>query len=122
MGIPTDVSDTFNPEQRELAQEMLDVMHPMSQRYEGTINDEKMIELYAVPTTNLSAPTLIVHAKDDVLVSYKHAENAPNKINQSQLIVYDTGSHGMLSQIDGTRELVKDFLNAATSNSTTYGV
>ncbi|NPE31475.1 alpha/beta hydrolase [Methanococcoides sp. SA1] len=120
MGIPTDVYETFNPEQKELAQEMLDIMHPMSQRYEGTINDEKMIKSYTVPTGNLSAPTLIIHAKDDVLVSYKHAENAHNKINQSQLVLYDTGGHGMLSHMDSIRVLLKDFLHESASNSTTY--
>lgn len=124
MGIPTDIYETFNPEQKELAQEMLDGMHPMSQRYEGTINDEKMIKSYTVPTTNLRAPTLIIHAKDDALVSYTHAENAHNKINQSQLVLYDTGGHGMLSQMDDTRVLVQDFLNESisngTSNSTTH--
>ncbi|AKB43595.1 aromatic hydrocarbon catabolism protein [Methanosarcina vacuolata Z-761] len=111
MGIPSQVYETFSPEQKELAQEMLDIMHPMSQRYKGTVNDEKMIEFYTVPTDNLRAPTLIIHAKDDALVSYKHAENAHSKINQSQLVLYDTGGHGMLSQMNGTRVLVKELLN-----------
>ncbi|MCQ1536181.1 alpha/beta hydrolase [Methanosarcina sp. KYL-1] len=119
MGIPTEVYEAFNPEQKELAQEMLDIMHPMSQRYEGTVNDEKMIEFYTVPAGNLRAPTLIIHAKDDALVSYEHAENAHNKISQSQLVLYDTGGHGMLSQMNSTRVLVKDFLNESTYNSTT---
>ena len=119
MGIPTQVYETFNPEQKELAQEMLDIMHPMSQRYKGTINDGKMIEFYTVPTSNLRVPTLIIHAKDDALVSYKHAENAHNKIKQSQLILYDTGGHAMLSQMSRTRVLVKEFLNESTYNSTT---
>jgi pimeloyl-ACP methyl ester carboxylesterase len=119
MGIPTQVYETFNPEQKELAQEMLDIMHPMSQRYKGTINDEKMIEYYTVPTSDLRAPTLIIHAKDDALVSYEHAENAHNKINQSQYMLYDTGGHGMLSQMGKNRLLVKEFLNESTYNSTT---
>lgn len=114
MGIPTQVYETFNPEQKELAQEMLDIMHPMSQRYRGTVNDEKMIEFYTVPTDNLGAPALIIHAKDDALVSYKHAENAHSKINKLQLVLYDTGGHGMLSQMNGTRVLVKEFLNEST--------
>ena len=114
MGIPQQVYETFNPEQKELAQEMLDIMHPMSQRYKGTVNDEKMIEFYTVPAGNLSAPVLIIHAKDDALVSYKHAENAHSKINQSQLVLYDTGGHGMLSQMNETRVLVKEFLNEST--------
>lgn len=118
MGIPTQVYGSFDREQKELAQEMLDVMHPMSQRYKGTINDGKMIELYNVPASDLRAPTLIIHAKDDALVSYKHAENAHNKINQSQLVLYDTGGHGMLSQMDRTRVLVNEFLNGSIYNST----
>lgn len=118
MGIPTQVYGSFDPEQKELAQEMLDVMHPMSQRYKGTINDGKMIESYTVPASDLRAPTLIIHAKDDALVSYKHAENAHNKINQSQLVLYDTGGHGMLSQMDRTRVLVKEFLNGSIYNNT----
>ncbi len=119
MGIPAQVYETFNPEQKELAQEMLDVMHPMSQRYEGTVNDEKMIESYNVPAGNLRAPTLIIHAKDDALVSYEHAENAHNKINQSQLVLYETGGHGMLSQMGEARVLVKEFLYESTYNNST---
>ncbi|KQC05287.1 MAG: hydrolase [Methanoculleus sp. SDB] len=119
MGIPTYVYETFNPEQKELAQEMLDVMHPMSQRYDGTINDEKMIKSYTVPTTNLRAPTLIIHAKDDVLVSFEHAESAHDKIPQSRLVLYDSGGHGMLSQLDDARVLVKDFIDESAPNSTT---
>jgi pimeloyl-ACP methyl ester carboxylesterase len=89
---------------------MLDIMHPMSQRYKGTINDGKMIERYDVPTNGLSALTLIIHAKDDALVSCEHAENAHKKIEQSQLVSFDTGGHGMLSQIDKVRRYVKEFL------------
>jgi len=119
VGIPPQVYETFNPEQKELAQELLDIMHPISQRYKGTINDEKLIKSYTVPTSNLRAPTLIIHAKDDALVNYEHAENAHNKINQSQYILYDTGGHGMLSQMDRNRLLLKKFLNESTYNSTT---
>ncbi|MGI5992494.1 MAG: alpha/beta fold hydrolase [Methanosarcina sp.] len=114
IGIPQQVYETFNPEQKELAQEMLDIMHPMSQRYKGTVNDEKMIEFYTVSTDDLGAPVLIIHAKDDTLASYKHAENTHSKINQSQLVLYDTGGHGILSQMNGTRILVKEFLNEST--------
>ncbi len=90
---------------------MLDVMHPMSQRYKGTINDGKMLELEGTSTEKLSAPTLIIHAKDDALVSYEHAENAHRKIKQSKLILFDTGGHAMISHLDEVRELVNTFVN-----------
>lgn len=105
-----------------MIEEMLDRIHQcpniIEERYKGTINDEKIIEFYIVPAGNLRAPTLIIHAKDDALVSYKHAENAHSKINQSRLLLrlvlydtYYTGGHGMLSQMNRTRVLVKEFLN-----------
>ena len=110
MGIPSKVHSDFTSEQKELAQEMLDIMHPMSQRYKGTINDGKMIQLDGVSTNNISAPTLIIHAKDDALVSYAHAENAHRRIKQSKLVPFDTGGHAMLSQMDKVRDYTRGFL------------
>lgn len=110
MGIPHKIYSDFTPEQKGLAQEMLDTMHPMSQRYEGTLNDGKMIQIDGVSTTTISAPTLILHAKDDALVSYSHAKNAHERIKQSKLILFDTGGHAMLSQMDKIREYIKGFL------------
>jgi pimeloyl-ACP methyl ester carboxylesterase len=111
MGIPPGVYRNFTPEQKGLAQEMLDIMHPMTQRYEGTMNDGKMIQLDGVSTNNISAPTLIIHTKDDVLVSYNHAKNAHEIIKQSKLILLDTGGHAMLSQMDRVRKDIRGFLN-----------
>ena len=111
LGVPSDVYQTYTSEQKILAQEMLDVMHPMTQRYKGAINDGKMIELDDPSTENLSAPTLIIHTKDDALVSYEHAENAHRRIEQSELILFDTGGHAMISQLDEVRELTNTFVN-----------
>jgi pimeloyl-ACP methyl ester carboxylesterase len=110
MGIPSRVYNGFSAEQKELAREMLDIMHPMSLRYKGTVNDGKMIERYDVPTDGLSAPVLIIHARDDALVSYEHAKGAHKKMEQSQLVSFDTGGHGMLSQMDKIRRYIKEFL------------
>jgi pimeloyl-ACP methyl ester carboxylesterase len=110
MGIPSQVYNGFSAEQKELARGMLDIMHPMSQRYKGTINDGKMVEDYDLPTDGICAPTLIIHARDDALVSYEHAESAHKKIEQSRLVSFDTGGHGMLSQMDKVRRYVKEFL------------
>lgn len=110
MGIPASVYRNFTPEQKGLAQEMLDIMHPMSSRYEGTINDGKMIQRDGVSTDMIFSPTLIMHAKDDALVSFSHAENAQARIKKSKLIIFNTGGHAMLSQMDKVREHVKVFL------------
>ena len=97
MGVPADLYATYTPAQKQLAQEMLDTMHPMSQRYDGSINDGLMIQRQAVSTHNVLAPTLVLHAKDDALVSYRHAEHAHQTIQGSRFVSFDTGGHGLLS-------------------------
>jgi len=109
MGVPTGVYKNFTPEQKELAQEMLNIMLPMSQRYKGTIHDGEMILPDSVSMSEISVPTLIIHAKDDALVSYGHAEYAHKSIEQSKLILFETGGHALLSQMDKVREYVRDF-------------
>jgi pimeloyl-ACP methyl ester carboxylesterase len=110
MGISLDVYGSFTPVQKQLAQEMLDTMHPMSERYRGTVNDGRMIRLAGVSRDGISAPTLILHAKDDALVSYHHAEHAHLAIKGSHLVAFDRGGHGLLSQMNTVRQNVKDFL------------
>jgi pimeloyl-ACP methyl ester carboxylesterase len=110
MGVPPEVYRNFTATQKEMAQEMLDIMHPMTQRYKGTVIDGEMIQREEVSTDHLSAPALIVHAKDDALVSYHHAEDAHKRIKQSRLIFFNTGGHAMLSQMDKVRQCTKEFL------------
>ncbi len=77
MGIPPGVYANFTPEQKQFAQEMLDVMHPMTPSYKGTINDADMLLVDKISVYNLTAPALIIHAKDDALVNecqYRPAE------------------------------------------------
>lgn len=113
MGIPKDVYEQFTPEQKQLAQEMLDVMHPMTLRYAGTINDAVMLSGDEISAGNISCPVLIMHARDDALVNYTHALNAHEKIPQSRLVLFDTGGHAMLSQIVPVRENVTQLLDAS---------
>lgn len=110
MGVPGDVYAQFSDAQKELAHEMLDTMHPMSQRLAGTINDGQMIQHDSVATDSIAAPTLILHAKDDALVSFHHAEHAHETIKGSQLTAFTTGGHGLLPQMDAVRSQINQFL------------
>lgn len=77
-------------------------------------------EIYGTPAGDIGfatrgegMPVLIMHARDDALVNYTHALNAHEKIPDSRLILFDTGGHAMLSQIDPTREDIAQFPDAA---------
>jgi len=90
-------------------------MHPMTQRYRGTVNDGGMIQRESASTDTVSAPTLILHGKDDALVSYHHAEHAHEAIRGSRLVSFNMGGHGLLSQMDAVRQNVNEFLERLES-------
>ncbi len=110
LGIPADVYKGFTPVEKEMAQQMLDVMHPMSQRFTGSSREGEQKLLDSASMGEISAPTLILHAKDDKLVVYEHAENAHKGIKQSKLVPFETGGHGLLAQMNSVREHVSSIL------------
>jgi pimeloyl-ACP methyl ester carboxylesterase len=114
VGVPSDVYNSFTREERELAQRMLDVMHPMGLRRTGSVLEGEIRPLDAASMGRISAPTLILHAKDDKLVVYRHAEHAHRAIGQSKLILFETGGHGLLAGISDVKESVRAFLEEVT--------
>jgi pimeloyl-ACP methyl ester carboxylesterase len=110
VGIPREVYKGLKPGEKELAQEMLDVMHPMSPRRRGTLHTFEIRPLDSVSLGEISLPALILHAKDDKLVNYQHAEFAHKNIKQSKLISFETGGHGLLTRFNDLREYIIRFL------------
>lgn len=110
MGIPADNYKKFTAQQKQLANEMLEVMHPMSLRREGTVTDGLIIKDFVIPD-KINIPTLIVHSKNDGLVSYSHAEFAHQNIKGSKLILYENGGHGAISELEDARDQISIFLN-----------
>ncbi len=110
VGIPAEDYKKFTREQKELANELLDLMHPMSLRHKGTVTDGLIIKDFTVPDS-IGVPTLIIHSKNDGLVSYSHAVHAHQNINGSKLILYEKGGHGAISELKDAREQISVFLN-----------
>lgn len=100
----------FTGEQKELASELLDVMHPMSLRYKGTVTDGLIIQNFSIPDS-IGVPTLIIHSKNDGLVSFSHAEFSHQKIKDSKLVLYENGGHGAISELEDARKQISTFLN-----------
>ena len=117
IGVPREVYKCFTLEQKELAQELLDVMHPMSQRRRGSIHEFEIKPLDSASMSEISSPTLILHAKDDALVSYEHADFAHRNITQSKLVLFETGGHGLLPRMNEFREYASTFLSEQVLSS-----
>ncbi len=91
-------------------------MHPMSQRRRGSIHEFEIKPLDSVSMSEISSPTLILHARDDALVNYEHAEFAHRNITQSKLVLFETGGHGLLPQMNEFGKHVSTFLSEQVPN------
>lgn len=116
LGLPPDVYSRLTPDERDLAHQMLDVMHPMSLRRIGSFREGEQLPLDTAELRRIAAPTLILHAKDDSLVTYEHAEHAHRSIEQSTLVLFETGGHGLLADVSSIREQVSSFLDGVLAD------
>jgi pimeloyl-ACP methyl ester carboxylesterase len=96
MGVSDAVIDRLTPEQRALADDVIDLMNPVSLRAAGVRFDNRA----AMPNERIAAiraPTLIVHARDDTLQRFHNAEFAAASIPGARLVAFDHGGHLLLA-------------------------
>jgi len=92
MGASGDVIDRLTAAQRRLADAVIDCMNPVSLRAAGVRFDNQA----AMPGERIAAiraPTLVVHAQDDTLQLYHHAEFAADTIPGARLVGFERGGH-----------------------------
>lgn len=92
MGVDDTVIAGLSPQQREVAEQIIDYMNPASPRAAGAAFDNKA----AMPNeriASITAPTLIVHATDDTLQLYHNAQFAAATIPGATLVSFDRGGH-----------------------------
>ena len=114
MGANDAVISELTSEQRQLVNRVIKEMNPASQRSAGVMFDNRA----AMPGAEISgiqAPTLILHASDDTLQLYGHAEFAAATIPGARLVRFDRGGHLlMIVEQDKVRAAVQEhILNSA---------
>ncbi|MFN2236428.1 MAG: alpha/beta fold hydrolase [Anaerolineales bacterium] len=110
-GVPMQVIRSLNEEDTYWLQDLLKATLPIKQRRIGIVNDFSQIYKLAIfPQGQISAPTLIMHAKDDSLVSIKQARFCAELIPHANFIELQRGGHLLLSQRVRVRTEVEQFL------------
>ena len=108
-GITEEFVRSLPQEEQDYLKGIWRMSNPVSLRRLGMLNDlKKMANDY--PIERISAPTLIVHAVDDSLNNFSHAEYAAEKIQGSQLLKLESGGHLKLGQRDRVKKEVRRFL------------
>lgn len=92
LGASDEVVSMLTPEARELVERLIQEMNPAAPRAAGVVFDNTAA-LPGPRIAAITAPTLIVHAKDDLLQLYHNAEYAAAAIPGARLMSFDTGGH-----------------------------
>ena len=112
LGVPLEVQKRLSPEELAHLKTFLESILPMGARRNGQILEYRMAEYDTEQIHNIQAPTLVLHARDDTLVSFEQAEFTAQNIPGAQLIPMEKGGHlALLMNINaGTREELSEFL------------
>ena len=96
MGIPRGIA--LRAQDKRIISDVLETLFPVALRVEGVTSDDYVFdpEMDNYPLEKLAVPTMFVHAKDDLLVSYDLAQRAAKRVRGAQLVTMDHGGHLML--------------------------
>ncbi len=114
VGIPPDLFAHAARAEQDAVGQMLRDIEPLSRRFRG-INIDSNPGLHPLPLEAITAPTLIISARDDLFNTAPAAEFAAARIPSSKLVLFDNGGHLLMGHRRELRQLITEFLtnNAA---------
>jgi pimeloyl-ACP methyl ester carboxylesterase len=93
--------------------EFIDSLFPVTPNVAGVAFDAFVsnVDVNSYELETIRVPTLLIHAKDDPLVSYDAAERAANRIPGAQLVSLDSGGHLIVGQTKTVRNELASFFS-----------
>lgn len=98
--------------EQDRAMSIVRSIKPLSMRFSG-INVDSIPDSRQTPLEKISAPTLIISARDDLFNTLPAAEFAASRIPGAKLVVYDDGGHLLIGHEKEVRDEVRKFLAGA---------
>ncbi|MGZ5915330.1 MAG: alpha/beta fold hydrolase [Hyphomicrobium sp.] len=112
LGVRPDVVAAASESDRARVMTIVRSVEPLSLRFPG-INVDSRPELREPPLERISAPTLIISARDDLFNTLPAAEFAGARIPGAKLLVLDSGGHLLVGHEQDIRAAVRAFLAGA---------
>lgn len=110
MGVPRDLP--LSRADRARLEEELDAIFPVSRRSQGVLFDaftgNKAVN--ATPLEAVSAPTLVIHFRDDTAAPFAGAETLARRIPDAQTVFPDRGGHLGLGEHPEVARAIRAFL------------
>ena len=117
LGVPMEVQKQLSPEEVTQLNAFLESIVPMGARRNGQLLEQHMSEYDAEQIHNIQVPTLVLHARDDTLVSFEQGEFTAKNIPGAKLIPMEKGGHlALMFNINaGARKKLLEFLEQYNS-------
>jgi 2-hydroxy-6-oxonona-2,4-dienedioate hydrolase len=110
LGVSRVVQAGMTPEDHTQVDDFLTSMYPMSQRAPGMAADGEIITALDLPLEDITAPTLVFHARDDTLVPYTHGQYSAETIPGARFITLPDGGHLLVGHYDEIHPVIVAFL------------
>jgi 2-hydroxy-6-oxonona-2,4-dienedioate hydrolase len=113
LGVPMDVQNQLSSKDTAQVHAFLESILPMGARRNGQLLEQHMSETDVEQIRNIQASTLVVHARDDTLVSFDQGEFTAKNVPGAQLLPVETGGHlALMFDINaGVIEKILDFVD-----------
>ncbi len=100
-------------EEKARLMEILQTLLPTYLRCRGLVNDaSQLARIGRYPLERIAAPTLVIHAVDDVLAPFAHGQFSAQTIPGARLLTLNSGGHLWLGQREKLVAAITEFLPA----------
>jgi 2-hydroxy-6-oxonona-2,4-dienedioate hydrolase len=128
-GATPEVVKRLGPDESQVPAEMVRRMMPISWRRDGLDADAAMVDelrreggfLERYPLSQIRAPTLVIHARDDAAAPFAWGAFTAANIPGAVLIDYEEGGHVLLGHLGHSREAIREFLRLLATPEGTHG-
>ena len=108
MGVPPSLQARLTKVQKE---ELMRRLLPFNLRIDGTVNDGKITStLNRYPLENITAPTLVISAADDLWKTFDAAKYTAENIPGAKFTGFESGGHTLIGHEEKVRSEVAQFI------------
>jgi pimeloyl-ACP methyl ester carboxylesterase len=110
LGASREIQACWSDEERAQVDEILQAMLPFRDRSAGYRLDRALVVSPDVPLERIRAPTLVIHARDDLVVDWANGQQAAARIPGAEARFYESGGHYLLGQYARVRAELGTFV------------
>jgi 2-hydroxy-6-oxonona-2,4-dienedioate hydrolase len=109
IGVPKELQQKMTPEEREGADQLIQMIQPVSERYEGIKNDAiNHQNRHRLALEDITAPTIIVDAKD--VTTYPGSKYTAEHIPNAKFVAFENGGHLLVGHANEARAAIREFM------------